>query len=206
MTNVWYYALEGKSVGPLSLADMMAILSRVSNAKDVLVWQNGYEHWKRAANVPELAAVCNLPPPLQVDTPKRTRKEVADFCLETIEQLFAAQLNPGYKSPHDAFSSIITNKLAAGYVFGFHESFLQRFDLLDPNNPHEGLSLIETSYQKLFGDFFGGGALFNMTKSFQDDPDFHKGRINGYNELIRFMESKIPPLGLGRILILGLKE
>jgi hypothetical protein len=137
---------------------------------------------------------------------KMPRKEVVEFCLETIEKHFTAQLSAEYKSPHDAFSSIITNKLAAGYIFGFHESFLQRFGLLDSNNPDEGLNLIQTSYQKLFRDFFGGGALFNMTKSFQDDPDFHKGRINGYNELVSFMESKIPPLGLGRNLILGLKE
>lgn len=136
---------------------------------------------------------------------KPSREEVASFFLDTSEKLFAAQLSPGYESPHDAFSSIITNKLAAGYVFGFQESFLQRFRLLDPNNPGEGLALLETSYQKIFGDF-GGGALFNMAKHSQADPDFHKGRINGYDELIRFMESKVPPLGLGRILLLGLPE
>jgi len=133
------------------------------------------------------------------------RDEVAAFCLDTIEKLFTAQLSAEFKTPHDAFSSIITNKLAAGYVFGFHESFLQRFRLLDPNNPNEGLALMESSYQKTFGDS-SGYALFSMSKSFQSDADFHKGRLNGYEELIGFMESKIPPLGLGRILILGMKE
>src|SRR5262249_7821530 len=39
-------------------------LSRVSDAKEVLVWQNGFEHWRRAADVPELAALVLRPPPL----------------------------------------------------------------------------------------------------------------------------------------------
>jgi hypothetical protein len=62
----------------------------------------------------------------------------------------------------------------------------------------------EVARRKLFRKSFRPRA--RVTKSFQDDPDFHKGRINGLDELIRFMESKVPPLGLGRILILGLKE
>jgi GYF domain 2 len=64
MVDVWYYAQNDKSVGPLSLADLTSILSRVSDIKDVLVWRNGFEHWKRAADVPELAAPVLRPPPL----------------------------------------------------------------------------------------------------------------------------------------------
>ena len=64
MAHVWYYAQNDKPVGPLSLADLTSILSRLSDAKDVLVWQNGFEHWKRAADVPELAALVLRPPPL----------------------------------------------------------------------------------------------------------------------------------------------
>ena len=62
MSDVWYYAEGQKSVGPLSLADLTAILSRVSNAKDVLVWRDGFEQWQRAATVAELAAFVNRPP------------------------------------------------------------------------------------------------------------------------------------------------
>jgi GYF domain 2 len=64
MSDVWYYSVEGKAVGPLSLADLTTILSHISNAKDVIVWQSGFEHWKRAADVPELAAFVIKPPPL----------------------------------------------------------------------------------------------------------------------------------------------
>ena len=57
MGNVWYYAEGNKSVGPVSLADLTAILSRVSSAKDVLVWRDGFANWEKAKNVPELVAV-----------------------------------------------------------------------------------------------------------------------------------------------------
>jgi hypothetical protein len=75
--------------------------------------------------------------------------------------------------------------------------------LMDASNPAPGLDLIEASYKRLFGEW-GGHALFNMSISFQEDPDFYKGRLIGGNELAEFMDRKTPPLGLGRILILGL--
>jgi YidC/Oxa1 family membrane protein insertase len=62
MSDVWYYAVEDKLVGPLSLAELTTILSRVSNAKDVLVWRTGFEQWQRAATVAELAAFVIKPP------------------------------------------------------------------------------------------------------------------------------------------------
>jgi GYF domain 2 len=64
MSDIWYYALDAKEVGPLTLADLSAILSRASNPKDVLVWRAGFEQWQRAANVPELSAFVIKPPPL----------------------------------------------------------------------------------------------------------------------------------------------
>jgi hypothetical protein len=41
MSDVWYYAEGDKSVGPLTLTQLKTILSRVSDAKDVLVWRDG---------------------------------------------------------------------------------------------------------------------------------------------------------------------
>src|SRR5262245_5872259 len=62
MADNWYYAAGDKSVGPLSLADLTTILSRVPNAKDVLVWRPGFEQWERAATVAEFAASVIKPP------------------------------------------------------------------------------------------------------------------------------------------------
>jgi hypothetical protein len=64
MDNIWYYAEAGKSVGPLSLADLMAILSRGSDDRGIMVWRNGFSGWVRAEEVPELAALIIKPPPL----------------------------------------------------------------------------------------------------------------------------------------------
>lgn len=69
MSDIWYYAVENKEVGPLSLADLTAALSHVSNARDVLVWRAGFEQWQRAASVPELAAIVIKPPPLPQPPP-----------------------------------------------------------------------------------------------------------------------------------------
>jgi hypothetical protein len=64
MNNTWYYSEGDKSVGPLSLVDLTAVFSRVSEARDVLVWRNGLSSWVRAEDVPELAAHIVKPPPL----------------------------------------------------------------------------------------------------------------------------------------------
>ena len=55
MDDLWYYAEGDKPVGPLSLPDMTAILARVSDAKNVLVWREGFSNWIKAENVPDLA-------------------------------------------------------------------------------------------------------------------------------------------------------
>jgi uncharacterized RDD family membrane protein YckC len=62
--RTWYYADGDKTVGPLTLADLRAILSRTPRAGSVLVWREGLEDWAIAESVPELAAHLVKPPPL----------------------------------------------------------------------------------------------------------------------------------------------
>ena len=66
MSDIWYYAEGQKTVGPLTLAELTAILSRVSNPMDVLVWQSGASGWEKAQNVKELVAYLISPPPLPI--------------------------------------------------------------------------------------------------------------------------------------------
>jgi len=66
MENTWFYAAGETSVGPLSLADLTAILSRVSGAHSVLVWREGFRSWVRADSVAELALCLLKPPPLPI--------------------------------------------------------------------------------------------------------------------------------------------
>jgi len=98
----------------------------------------------------------------------------------------------------------MTNKRAAGYLFGFHDSLLQRLGLYDPSNKNNSVKLMERSYKNLFGEQTGF-ALFSRSLHFQDDPEFVEGRMNGGNEIVQYLKEKVPPLGLGRILILGMK-
>lgn len=103
MNNTWYYSECDKSVGPLSLVDLTAVLSRVSDARDVLVWRNGFSGWVRAENVPELAAQIVKPPPL----------------MQELEPVFptmsmAARLGKGVLYA----SAIVLGIFLAGYLFG----------------------------------------------------------------------------------------
>jgi GYF domain 2 len=66
MSDASYYAEGDKPVGPVSLADLIAILSRVSDAQSVFVWRDGLAGWKRAADIPELRAHLVSPPPLPI--------------------------------------------------------------------------------------------------------------------------------------------
>ena len=43
MNDIWYYAEGDKPVGPLSLTDMIAFLSRVSNAKKFLFGETVFQ-------------------------------------------------------------------------------------------------------------------------------------------------------------------
>jgi hypothetical protein len=66
MSDVWYYAEGGKSVGPLRLSELKNILSGVSEAKNILVWRVSFSSWVRAEEVPELAAFVIKPPQLPI--------------------------------------------------------------------------------------------------------------------------------------------
>ena len=131
-----------------------------------------------------------------------TQDEIVQFVLTTIETLIAVQLSPQYETPYHAFSSIIANKIASGYIFGFHEAFVERFRLMDINEPMPGLIVIHNSYEHLFGKL-PGSTLFDACRYSLKDLAFHRGRISGGNDFIEFVRHEIPPVSLATILILG---
>jgi hypothetical protein len=71
-SDVWYYAEGDKPVGPITLKDLIAILSHISDARNVLVWQHGFPNWKKAETIRELASVIIKPPPItpSIDPPR----------------------------------------------------------------------------------------------------------------------------------------
>lgn len=134
----------------------------------------------------------------------RPREGVIETEIETpevlIEALLKAQLF-AYEQPRDAIRDLTANKLAAGYLFGFHDMCFQIFGLLDRNDPDKGVGLIKASYHSLFGEQ-PGVDLLKKSIQWQNDDDFQIGRRSGGEEYADFTYRGTPPLGLQRILTL----
>jgi GYF domain 2 len=62
VSDGWYYLGREGHIGPLGLQELKRTLATFRNAKDVLVWHEGFPGWKRAGDVPELRARASLPP------------------------------------------------------------------------------------------------------------------------------------------------
>ncbi len=64
----WYYAREGRAVGPLCEEEILALAARNALGRSTLVWTRGFDAWVPAREVPSLAAalppLSEQPPPL----------------------------------------------------------------------------------------------------------------------------------------------
>jgi hypothetical protein len=67
MSDAWYYAEGDKSVGPVTLETLKGILSRLTDARNVLIWHAGFAGWQKAATIRELSETFTQPPPIQSD-------------------------------------------------------------------------------------------------------------------------------------------
>jgi hypothetical protein len=63
MSDGWYYADDGKAIGPLNVDGIRSALKHHPTAPQVLVWRNGITDWRPAAEFPELAPQ-PAPPPI----------------------------------------------------------------------------------------------------------------------------------------------
>jgi hypothetical protein len=64
MADVWYYADKNGPVGPFTLKDLKGTLATIPNARDFLVWRDGFKDWQRVGSVREVFAEAIVPPPL----------------------------------------------------------------------------------------------------------------------------------------------
>ncbi|MEW6639131.1 MAG: DUF4339 domain-containing protein [Pseudomonadota bacterium] len=69
MAEIWYYAEQDETKGPLSLDELALALKRQPRADKVFVWREGYKDWVRAGDVPELSRFFVRPPPLRQTVP-----------------------------------------------------------------------------------------------------------------------------------------
>ena len=67
MSEAWYYVNSGRRIGPLSLPGLKDTLATLPDAKNVLVWCEGFPDWKIAGDVIELRA-----PSLELRAPSLT--------------------------------------------------------------------------------------------------------------------------------------
>src|SRR5262249_14862939 len=89
VADSWYYAQETDSVGPIDRATLVAILKRVSDPTDVLVWTRYLEGWRRVRDVPELAEILVPSPPLWPALPAVRRPEVSEAQKQKLPALGA---------------------------------------------------------------------------------------------------------------------
>jgi hypothetical protein len=75
MTDTWYYADNGRTVGPFTLQDLRATLSEFPSWKDLPVWRDGFSEWQKAGGIEELTGPTVAPPATnesQAQDPPRT--------------------------------------------------------------------------------------------------------------------------------------
>jgi hypothetical protein len=64
MAEIWYYAEQDETKGPLSLDELTQVLRQQPRPDKVLVWREGHPDWLQAGEVPELSRFIVRPPPL----------------------------------------------------------------------------------------------------------------------------------------------
>jgi hypothetical protein len=135
-----------------------------------------------------------------VDSSSRAEEDKKSFYLTTAAKLLSIQFIPKYKSASAAFKDLHHNKLASGYILGFHDALIQRLKPFEPNSEELSTYLLDDSYHNIFGAPYGL-ALIAEAQINQTDPAFNKGRMIGRNDLINFFDNRVPPFGLNRILM-----
>jgi hypothetical protein len=127
------------------------------------------------------------------------RDEGAKSAIALVEQLLSFQLALHTEYPRKAVSELMTNRVAAGYVFGFHVSCFQIRGLIDPNDRAAGSALLEASYKHILGGE-AGFVLFEASLRWQTDREFQIGTQSGGEDFKEFKGNGTPPLGLQRIM------
>ena len=61
--KLWYYAEGAEAHGPLSLAELVPLLSRIADLRQVKLWRHGFDDWKAVEEVREVAQRVVRPPP-----------------------------------------------------------------------------------------------------------------------------------------------
>jgi len=69
MTDLWYYAEGEQARGPLSLTELVPLLTRIPDPRRVMIWRQDFIDWKPVEEVREVAQEVFRPPPLNKAPP-----------------------------------------------------------------------------------------------------------------------------------------
>ncbi len=69
--HIYYVAIDGKQVGPLSDTDVMALIQQGKINKDTLSWMPGMPTWQPIEQVPAILKIVAITPP-ELPTPPAT--------------------------------------------------------------------------------------------------------------------------------------
>jgi len=69
MADLWFYADGRQKRGPISISDLLTILAHVADPRRALVWRHGFEQWKPAGEVYEIAQLLVSSPPAPTSSP-----------------------------------------------------------------------------------------------------------------------------------------
>jgi hypothetical protein len=75
MSEFWYYAEGNETRGPIAFDQLIKLLSQLPTPRGVLVWREGFDNWKAAENVREIAEKLIRPPPLPTKPSVAARNE-----------------------------------------------------------------------------------------------------------------------------------
>lgn len=85
MADLWYYAEGEETRGPVTLGELVPLLSRIADPRRVMVWRHGFVDWKAVEEVREVAQELFRPPPIKrtppvipVSAPPKIREPVVD--------------------------------------------------------------------------------------------------------------------------------
>ena len=56
MPDIWYYAVSGQRIGPMTLQQLKQRLPEFPNAEDVLIWHASFVDWLPAGDIAALIA------------------------------------------------------------------------------------------------------------------------------------------------------
>ena len=126
----------------------------------------------------------------------KKKPDKVNKAVESISALLDIQLSLCDWNAH----KLSTDNWALGYIFGFHDAFLQALQI---NDQDKSLLVFMGSYERLFDQTGMASELFRQSLGLQKENRFKTGMLEGGKEAMKFLGDQTPCLGLAKRLQRG---